>query len=228
VTSAWVLVLAAMPCLLAACAVNRAEYVSNAIVDTRDGQVYPTLKLGSQIWLGRDLSFAAPGSHCYGGRDEACPPNGRLYPWIVAIGACPAGWHLPDENEWQNLERHIGMAETALIEEGLRGTHQGGQLRRGGASGFAAPLSGYRRPDGSYARRGERSAYWLSTAVDSTAAWHRDIRGNDDRIYRSAVPIGYALSVRCLHDARRQITRRLQTSKGGGVVRDSKIAGGNR
>ncbi len=73
-------------------------------------------------------------------------------------------------------------------------------MRSGGQSCFEAPIGGYRRPDGSYARRGERSAYWQSTSVDQGAAWHRDIRSDDSRIYRSAVPKGYALSVRCVRD----------------------------
>ena len=90
------------------------------------------------------------------------------------------------------------MAEAELGAEGFRGTDQGARLRAGGASGFDAPIAGYRRPDGSYVRRGERSAYWLATSAAATAAWHRDVRSDDGRIYRSAVPKGYALSVRCL------------------------------
>lgn len=98
------------------------------------------------------------------------------------------------------LEAFLGMAREELHRDEFRGTNQGARLREGGDSGFAAPISGYRRPDGSYARGGDRAAYWASTEADREAAWHRDLRADDGRIYRSSVPKRYALSVRCLRD----------------------------
>lgn len=181
---------------------SRLPAPSVSFVDPRDGQVYPVVRIGGQTWLARDLSYQAAASYCYGDSPGACPPNGRLYPWDVAVHACPAGWHLPSEEEWRTLERHLGMAESELAAEGFRGTDQGASLRAGGDSGFDSRITGYRRPDGSYARRGERSAYWLATPADDDAAWHRDLRSDDGRIYRSAVPKGYALSVRCLEGDR--------------------------
>lgn len=183
----------------AACGTHRRTAPAE-FVDPRDGQIYPVVRIGVQAWLGRDLSFRTGDSHCYGDRSGECPPRGRLYPWVVSTRICPAGWHLPSEEEWRALERHMGMPESELAAEGFRGTDQGARLRAGGDSGFDAPITGYRRPDGSYARRGERSAYWLATPADDNAAWHRDIRSDDGRVYRSAVPKGYALSVRCLED----------------------------
>lgn len=165
-------------------------------VDSRDGRRYPVVRLGEQTWMARNLAFPVDPSWCYEDRAGDCDRNGRLYPWHSAVEACPDGWHLPGDEEWAELERYLGMADTVLFDERFRGTNQGARLREGGDAGFEAPISGYRRPDGSYARRGARSAYWLSTEADSAAAWHRDIRSGDGRIYRSAVPkgIGYKLS----------------------------------
>lgn len=181
----------------AACA-SRLPAPPARFVDPRDGQVYRVVQIGAQTWLARDLSFRAEESYCYGDRPGGCPPHGRLYPWDIAVRACPTGWHLPSEEEWRTLEEYLGIPGSELAAEGFRGTDQGARLRAGGDIGFDAPISGYRRPDASYARRGERSAYWLATAADENAAWHRDLRSDDGRIYRSAVPKGYALSVRCL------------------------------
>ena len=150
--------------------------------------------------MGSDLKFELSPSWCYLDDPDQCEANGRLYPWDAAMDACPKGWHLPSDEEWMALESYLGMPAAELAVEGIRGTDQGARLRQGGDSGFDAPISGYRRPDGSYARAGERSAYWLSSEIDVEAAWHRDIRSDDARIYRSAVPKGYALSVRCLAD----------------------------
>ena len=190
-------------CLLSAtgCASRQSlQEQTDSFLDSRDGQRYPVITLGGQAWMGRNLAFAAEPSWCYEDRDDNCETKGRLYPWEVAVNACPEGWHLPSDEEWIDLEAFLGMAKEELPRTRFRGTNQGARLREGGDTGFAAPISGYRRPDGSYARWGERSAYWLSTEADSAAAWHRDIRSDEGRIYRSAVPKGYALSVRCLRN----------------------------
>ena len=146
------------------------------------------------------MAFPTVPSWCY--EDEAgdCESNGRLYTWAKAHEACPGGWHLPSDEEWMLLEQGLGMAGNEANALRFRGTEEGARLRRGGDTGFDAPISGYRRPNGSYTRRGERSAYWTITAADDSAAWHRDIRSDDDRIYRSSVPKAYALSVRCVQD----------------------------
>lgn len=173
---------------------------AKSFTDPRDGRSYPVVRIRDQAWMGRDLNYEIAPSWCYQDDPAQCESNGRLYPWDSAIKACPEGWRLASDEDWMALEAHLGMQDDELAAEGIRGTDQGARLRKGGDSGFEAPISGYRRPDGSYARAGERSAYWLSTEADAEAAWHRDVRSDDDRIYRSAVPKDYALSVRCLKD----------------------------
>jgi uncharacterized protein (TIGR02145 family) len=66
-----------------------------------------------------------------------------------------------------------------------------------------APISGYRRPDGTFARKGERAAFWAATETNQEDAWHRDIRPDTGTIYRSEVTKTYALSVRCVSDSER-------------------------
>lgn len=169
-------------------------------VDPRDGRSYRVVQIGRQVWMARNIAFPTEPSWCYGDDPGDCEANGRLYPWEKAREACPGGWRLPTEEDWQRLEYYLVMPEQELVQEGPRGTDQGARLRKGGSTDFNAPISGYRRPDGTYARRGERSAYWTATETDRSAAWHRDLRSDDDRIYRSAVPKEYALSVRCVSD----------------------------
>jgi uncharacterized protein (TIGR02145 family) len=169
-------------------------------VDPRDGRSYRVVRIGRQIWTAQNAAFPTEPSWCYEDDPADCEVNGRLYPWDKAHEACPGGWHLPRDDEWITMERDLGMAEEELRMERFRGTNQGARLRRDGDTGFEAPTSGYRRPDGSYDRRGQRSAFWLATEADESAAWHRDIRSDDDRIYRSSVPKEYALSVRCVRD----------------------------
>lgn len=172
----------------------------NIFVDPRDGKEYPTVQIGEQVWMAKNLAYVSDSSWSYEDDPADGDINGRLYTWEDACEVCPDGWRLASETDWLKLEAFLGMSEKDLYNERARGTNQGARLRVGGDTGFNAPISGYRRPDGSYDRRGQRSAYWLSTEIDSSAAWHRDIRSDVGTIYRSTVPKDYALSVRCVRD----------------------------
>jgi uncharacterized protein (TIGR02145 family) len=166
--------------------------------DGRDGERYPTVAIADRVWMARNLAHAAGGTWCYGDDAADCAVNGRLYPWDAARTACPAGWRLASDDDWIALEVALGMPPEQARAERARGTTEGVRLRAGGDSGLAIPISGYRRPDGSYARRGERAAFWTSTPAGEDDAWHRDVRSDVGTIYRSPVTRTYALSVRCV------------------------------
>lgn len=172
----------------------------DAVVDPRDGREYPVVHVAGRNWLGRNLAFVAQPSWCFGDSEEACESAGRLYPWESATRACLPEWRLSTEEDWIALERELDMNESALEQEGPRGTDQGARLRQGGDSGLEIRMAGYRRPDGSYVRLGERAAFWTATEDDKSAAWHRDIRPDTGTVYRSSVPKEYALSVRCVQE----------------------------
>jgi uncharacterized protein (TIGR02145 family) len=73
--------------------------------DPRDGKLYKTVQIGNQTWFGENLRFKT---------DGAVLPNpnidevGYLYSWETAQKSCPAGWHLPDENDWKVLITKLG------------------------------------------------------------------------------------------------------------------------
>ena len=43
-------------------------------------------------------------------------------------GACPTGWHLPSDDEWKQLEMHLGMSQSEADVTGWRGKNQGSEL----------------------------------------------------------------------------------------------------
>ena len=160
----------------------------DVFVDARDGQEYKVFEDGNgQWWMAQNLNFATPGSWCYELKDENCSDWGRLYTWQEASVACPPGWHLPDDNEWNALINYYG------------GVHYAGkELKEGGASKFNAKLSGYRDKAGYFGKINESAYYWSSTEQNADYASFKGIYKSVDNVgtYTYTKPDG--LSVRCV------------------------------
>ena len=201
--SSSLLALGAFLCWAGAAAAQRRP-PADSITDPRDGYTYDVVTIGQARWFAENLRFVTPDSRCYE-RDEAnCVDHGRLYRLPDALTACPAGWRLPAESDWQALERTLGMAERDLDKEKGRGDPLGRRLKFGGDTGFNVRYSGWidpHRADSSRAM-GRNAAYWTATeaAPDdvSATAWHRDVAADRHSIWRSPVNVTYWLSVRCM------------------------------
>ena len=104
-------------------------------IDARDGRVYKWVRIGKDTWMAENLSYVTLTSHCYGDNTPKndCVQYGRLYKWDDAIKACPAGWHLPSEEEIGSLLDNTGGSGKAAYK----------QLIADGNSGFNALPGGY-------------------------------------------------------------------------------------
>jgi uncharacterized protein (TIGR02145 family) len=201
----------------------------DSILDIRDAKVYPIVKIGQQWWLQENLntgiriggtaSMKDNGiieKYCYNDDPANCKVYGGLYQWDEMMdyqvsddgnpghtqGICPAGWHLPSDQEWQELEISLGMsqAEAAMVNV-WRGTDQGTQLMKGGSSGYNALLSGRRYYTGSFSLINSYEYIWTS-AEDGSNAWRRCLREGSADIGRwNTFPKSCGFSVRCLRDA---------------------------
>lgn len=93
--------------------------------DERDGQVYRTVKIGNQIWMAENLNYGKMTTNakmsvgekwCYNNDETMCSGGrGGFYSKDVAVESCPLGWHLPSNEEWNELFKTVGGVEIAGI-----------------------------------------------------------------------------------------------------------------
>lgn len=186
--------------------------------DSRDGNVYPYKTIGTQIWMVRNMAWlpsvsptslgsnTAPYYYVYGYQgntvtDAKATDNyatyGVLYNFDAAKTACPAGWHLPSDDEWSALT-------------GFLGTNAGGKMKESGfthwlspntgatnSSGFTALPGGFRFDDGSLRYLGTDAFFWTSTEIGEFA-WDRALDNIIEGFYRGYYNRNQAYSVRCM------------------------------
>jgi uncharacterized protein (TIGR02145 family) len=172
------------------------------ITDTRDGQVYPTVQIGSQCWLQKNLNYSTGNSWCYDNNSSNCNTYGRLYDWQTALGACPSGWHLPSDADWTALIDFLGGEYIAGGKMKEAGTAHWSSPNTGAtnSSGFTALPGGFRSDNGNFYNLTSTATFWSSTVSSSTAVWTRNLYYNQVGVYRDEYLKTNGFSVRCVHD----------------------------
>jgi uncharacterized protein (TIGR02145 family) len=210
---------------------------STGIVTDIDGNVYRTVKIGNQWWMAENLKVThyrnnnsipiVTNGAVWGGLTTGayCDPNnnagyvstfGRLYNWYAVNDSrkiAPAGWHVPSDDEWKQLEIYLGMNVAELDLTGYRGTTEGGALKDVGTtlwsspnsgatneSGFSALPAGLRDYVGNFYDMTNYGSFWSSTQSDGSSAWERHLYYSYPTIYRFAYAKPFGFSVRCVKD----------------------------
>jgi len=192
-----------------------------------DGRYYYTTDLGSDEWLGSNLcvtrynngdplgttdpSFvniepeAEPKYQWpYLGDDGKVPDYGRYYTWHAVNDSrklCPAGWHIPSDEEWTELINWYGgelkagdpMKYISVLWDIYH-------LPLNDDSGFNAVGSGYRKPDGTFIEFRQSTTFWSSASLSVTEAYSRRIEGLTPVVARVASSKSSGFSVRCVRD----------------------------
>ena len=187
----------------------------STFTDTRDGKKYKFIKIGNQEWMAENLAFKTDSGSWFTWESEAEGTKfGRLYTWDAAIKAVPAGWHLPSDAEWKQLEINLGMSQSDANRDDTRGTTEGSKLKAtsgwtindnvsGNGTdevGFSALPGGFRSNSGSYYGTGTYGYWWSATENDNLKAWIRYITYYRMEIYRSFSFKQDGYSVRCVKD----------------------------
>lgn len=135
---------------------------SAVLKDARDRQEYRTVKIGTQIWMAENLSFAAEESFCYTRFNYDCRKYGRFYTWDVAKNVCPTGWHLPTAEEFDQLFAEVGGRDSAGVK--LKSAEGWSHYGNGTDEyGFNGTPSGFRDYRGRFDRQTMYAYLWSAT-----------------------------------------------------------------
>jgi len=162
--------------------------------DSRDGNKYKVVKIGTQTWMAENLNYNASGSKCYNNNTAYCEKYGRLYNWATAMKACPAGWHLPSKKEWEVL-----TAETEdKYLKATSGWNSGNSGYGVDAFGFSALPGGYGGLDGSFGSIYDLGYWWSASESSSGRAYYRRMSKDYENAGHYDFYKYYLYSVRCL------------------------------
>jgi len=203
-----------------------------------DGNVYQTVKIGDQWWMTENLKVThyrngdpisnitddsewadlTTSAYCnYNNNSNNVTTYGRLYNWYAVNDSrniAPEGWHIPTDEEWKQLEMHLGMSQAEADDTGYRGTNEGSKIAGNaalwadgvledntgfGESGLYALPGGDRNHEGDFNGIGTYATFWSSTE-SSNDAWSRYLPNNHSDILRHEINKRYGFSVRCVKD----------------------------
>jgi uncharacterized protein (TIGR02145 family)/uncharacterized repeat protein (TIGR02543 family) len=202
---------------------------SGNFTDSRDGTTYQWTKIGTQVWMAENLNYDAAGSVCYENSADSCEKYGRLYNWMTAMGlsasyygaiwedgdvlqqgACPVGWHVPNDGEWTALVIYANTLNSASFpnNSGTRLKAADGWSSGNGTDyyGFAALPGGFGDgSDGSFTYSGT-SGYWWNATERGVADYERYAivrqMGVGEAVFKNSAgnPKNDLFSVRCVKD----------------------------
>jgi uncharacterized protein (TIGR02145 family) len=163
---------------------------NTAFVDPRDHQVYPTVLIGQQIWLAKNLDYVADGQSFVLSNSPGNEARyGRLYYREFATQNLPGGWRLPTLDDWNKLLQYFGSAEKAYAA-----------LNSKGDSGFNAQTGGYMDNLKGFTDDGN-GYYWTSSEQDANDLCYAKLDSGFGKLnLLNTFPPGYALSIRYVKD----------------------------
>ena len=198
---------------------------AQAVTDT-DGNRYPVITIGKQIWMAENLKTtrfndgeAIPlvtndnawkiietPAYCWLNNDIANKEVfGALYNWytVNTKKICPIGWHVPSKTEWAYMIIFLGdenIAGAKLKEVGI-GHWKNSILISTDEFGFTALPGGLRLMEGNFpVFAGSYAVWWSVTEFSKIAAWNRGLFFSSSKVFGGNDNKKNGFSVRCIKD----------------------------
>ncbi len=198
---------------------------AGSMVDPRNGRTYPTVSIKNQNWMAANLSYIPAVSsskrgsetnpHYYVYDYEGSFPSvasgtenyqiyGVLYNWKAARTACPKGWHLPSDSDWDTLISYLGNFPADLMKETGTDRWSGDNARATNLSGLNVRPGGFRRYfselDSNFYCIFQEAFFWSSFESGPLEASALSLSYTSSNVSRYLFFKSNGLSVRCLRD----------------------------
>ena len=153
-------------CRGASVTLNAAAVNSSSVIDI-NGNVYPTVNIGSQTWMQKNLNVSkykngdvipqvtnatqwanlTTGAWCWYNNDSAtyAATYGKLYNWYAVNdtrGLAPEGWHVSTESEWNKLLKNLDALADTACQNCLQSSYASGPMKEIGTIHWASPNAG--------------------------------------------------------------------------------------
>ena len=177
-----------------------------------DGRAIPHVT-NRQEW--GKLDYKSP-AYCF--YNDSTPNKnifGVLYTWATAMdcanssdsspsgvqGACPMGWHLPSEAEWDILVNYLDGEDLAgsKLKEAGTGIWKSPNAGATNSNGFTALPGGGRSRNGTFYGIGYCGVWWSTTEGSASSAWGRYMDYEGSYVYKGNYEFG-GFSIRCIKD----------------------------
>lgn len=127
---------------------------------------------------------------------------GRLYNWYAVNdprGLAPEGWHIPSDEEWNQLEEYLGGRNIA--GEKMKNKNDWVNCNSGNnESGFTGLPGGDRDSQGGFALMGLYGGWWSASKNDSAEKAFRGLDHLSSELMIINYDTGFGFSVRCIKD----------------------------
>jgi uncharacterized protein (TIGR02145 family) len=201
------------------------SFKTDAVVIDADGNEYPIVKIGTQIWMGENLKttkYNDNNSITYPGTDNASWQSntngafswndnnisnkniyGALYNWhAVNTGKlCPIGWHIPTNAEIQTMQSFLGSNTNANKLKEIGTEHWISNPYATNETGFTARPAGFRYINGIFYDEGNTALWWLKDEILTThglEGYYWNLSHDIQYLTIHANPKNYGQSVRCI------------------------------
>lgn len=144
--------------------------------DYRDGKKYPVIKMNDLSVFAKNLAFEQKGSFCYDDNPANCEMYGRLYTWDDAFKACPMGWNVMAEEDFDALQND-----------------------KGAITKFYPMAGGFRNAKGKYELLDKRADIWFQDEADKAKAKYVFYSVKNSSYSKNAFSKNAAMSIRCVN-----------------------------